>query len=122
MPREFKRTDRVGHAIAKELAILIVREVRDPRISPVSISSVKVSRDFAHAKIYFSVLMPDQVMDATIALDQASSFLRTRLASKLHLRTMPRLHFEYDDTLDRARRMDQLIDGLFPTDTAPEEQ
>lgn len=118
MPREFKRTDRVGHAIAKELSNLISREVRDPRISPVSISLVKVSRDFAHAKIFFTVLMPEQITDATLALDQASGFLRTKLASKLSLRTMPKLHFIYDDTLDRARHMDKLIDGLFTNDSS----
>lgn len=114
MPREFKRTQRVAQAITRELSVLILKEVSDPRILPVSIADVKVSRDFAHAKIYFSVLEDEQAKEAEVALNQASGFLRTLLAARIKLRMMPKLHFVYDDTLVRARKMDKLIDSLFP--------
>lgn len=119
MPREFKRTDRVAHAITRELSVLISREINDPRIYPVSIADVKVSRDFAHAKVFFSVMEENQAQEAEIALNQAAGFLRTRLAAKITLRTMPKLHFVYDDTLAKARKMDKLIDSLFSENKEP---
>lgn len=112
MPSRKKTTPnrgfRVADQIQRDLAELIARELKDPRVGMVTIQSVEVTPDYAHAKVYFSVLVGD-VKETTEALNQAAGFLRNGLFKRLHIHTVPTLHFLFDRTPERAADMNALI-------------
>lgn len=109
MPRDYPRRYRVADQIQRELGSLI-REVKDPRVSGiVTVSSVDVSPDLGHAKIYVTVLECEEPEDTVVALNRAAGFLRGRLGGRLELRAVPRLVFQYDATLDRVDRVERLL-------------
>lgn len=99
---------RVADQIQRDLSDLIARELKDPRVGMVTIQSVEVTPDYAHAKVYVSVLVGDA--DGTVeALNQAAGFLRNGLFKRLHIHTVPTLHFIFDRTPERAADMNALI-------------
>ena len=102
------RSFRVADQIQKDLAELIAREVKDPRVGMVTLNSVEVTPDYAHAKVYFSLLIGDPEETAA-GLNQAAGFLRNALFKKLHIHTVPTLHFVFDRTVERAADMNALI-------------
>ena len=116
MPREFSRGRKVGDLIHRELASLIQREVKDPRIGMVTITEANVTRDLAVAEIYFTVLPADDVKGTEEALNEASGFLRSQLASLLNIRTTPKLRFHYDTTIEDGVRISQAIDNAIARD------
>ena len=98
----------VADQIQRDLAQLIARELKDPRIGMVTVQAVEVTPDYAHAKVYFSVMKGD-VEASTEGLNQAAGFLRSALFKRLHIHTVPTLHFVYDRTPERASDMNALI-------------
>ena len=110
MTREFERGARLGEHIRRVLADLIRRELDDPRLGLLSITEVRVSRDLAHAKVYYSLLAGDNdIGDVKAVLSGASGRLRAGLARVLTARTVPALEFVYDESLAHGARMDELI-------------
>ena len=99
---------RVGDQIQRDLAELIARELKDPRVGMVTINAVEVTPDYAHAQVYFSLLTGDPDA-ATAGLNQAAGFLRNGLFKKLHIHTVPTLHFHFDRSIERASDMNMLI-------------
>lgn len=121
MAREFKRTDRLGDAIARSLAQLIQFEVRDPRVPMVNVNDVQLSRDLSMAKVYVAFVGeddPKKCEEAAEALNNAAGFLRSQLARELDVRTTPRLQFFYDATALTGNRMSKLIDDAVAKDLA----
>jgi ribosome-binding factor A len=118
MPREFSRTRRVAELLQRELADLIQYEIKDPRVSGmVTIADVKVSRDLAYATIYVTVLdEAPKKMETVSVLNKAAGFLRSALAQRVSLRTMPRLRFVYDTSVETGARLSQLIDQAIAGD------
>lgn len=119
MAREFKRTSRVGDFIKQELASLIQRELRDPRVGMVSVTGVEVSRDLAHASVFVTVLGKDSAAEAAesiAALNHAAGFLRTQIAKISNARTTPKLRFVFDASIGRGARMSKLIDDAVQAD------
>ncbi len=112
MPREFSRAARLGEQIQRDLAELIRIEVKDPRVSLVTVTGVEVSRDLAHAKVFVTTLSDGIASaEATVqALDHAAGFLRSRLAHSIKVRQIPELHFVYDESVERGLRLSRLID------------
>ena len=106
-----RRVERVNHTIQKELGVLI-EGLSDPRLSPViSVTAVEVNRDLSVAKVYVSVLGSDiERSDAIDALRSAASRLRMEVSKRIVIRTMPKLSFFSDDTLQTGADVDQLID------------
>ena len=98
---------RVADQIQRDLAELI-RELKDPRIGMVTINAVEVTPDYAHAKVFFSVLVGD-VAASEEALNEAAGFLRNGLFKRLQIHTVPTLHFHFDRTTERAAEMNALI-------------
>ena len=98
---------RVADQIQRDLAELI-RELKDPRIGMVTLQAVEVSPDYAHAKVFFSVLVGD-VQECETALNEAAGFLRNGLFKRLQIHTVPTLHFEFDRTTERAAELSALI-------------
>ena len=85
-----------------------IRELKDPRIGMVTINAVEVTPDYAHAKIFFSLLIGD-VAECELALNEAAGFLRNGLFKKLQIHTVPTLHFHFDRTTERAAELSALI-------------
>ena len=109
--RTSPRARRVADEIQRELAELVRTELRDPRIGMVTLTGVEVSRDQSHAKVFFTVLGPEgAVREATEGLKRAAGFLRTELAHRLTTRSVPELHFEHDESVERGVRLSKLID------------
>lgn len=99
---------KVADQIQRDLTELIGRELKDPRIGMVTLQSVEVTPDYAHARVYFSVLVGDPIKTGE-ALNQAAGFLRNGLFKRLHIHTVPTLHFLFDRTTERAADMNALI-------------
>ncbi len=99
---------KVADQIQRDLAELIARELKDPRVGMVTIQAVEVTPDYSHAKVFFSVLGSDPKV-ALEGLSQAAGFLRNHLFKKLLIHTVPTLHFVYDQTPERAAEMSSLI-------------
>ena len=102
------RSFKVADQIQRDLTELIARELKDPRVGMVTIQGVEVTPDYAHAKVFFSVLVgsPEETQEA---LNQAAGFLRNGLFKRLHIHTVPTLHFQFDRTTERAADMNALI-------------
>lgn len=112
MANQFKRTDRIAEMIQRKLSQIIPQEVKDPRLTGfITISAVKVASDLGHAKVYFTVLN-DEKNSATTVLNGAAGYLRTALARSITLRTVPQLHFIYDESIEYGERLSRLIDKV----------
>ncbi len=120
MGQEYSRTQRVADQLQRELATLIQFDVRDPRIGMVTINAVEVSRDLSHARVLVTVLDDHQssaVEKSIRALNNAASFMRSQLAHRMSLRTVPCLRFYYDASLKRGNYLSHLIDQACAADT-----
>ena len=106
------RPQKVADMIQRELSELLRREVRDPRVGMVTLTSVDVSPDFSHAKVLFTCLDPAHVEEARSGLQRAAGFLRSQLARRLKLYSTPELRFEYDESIERGDRLHRLIDSV----------
>ena len=136
MPEMSARVQRVADQIQRELATLIQMEVNDPRVGMVSVTGVDVSRDLAHAKVYVTVLNTlgedGDLNRATLAepgaldqleveqnikaLNKAAGYLRTLLAKRLDIRSVPKLQFHYDASIQRGQQLSSLIDSALAAD------
>ena len=101
------RSFRVADQIQRDVAELI-RELKDPRVGMVTINAVEVSPDYAHAKVFFSVLVGSPE-DSAAALNEAAGWLRNGLFKRLAIHTVPTLHFQFDRTTERAADLSALI-------------
>jgi ribosome-binding factor A len=103
---------RVADQIQKDLSELIAFELKDPRVGMVTISEVQLTPDYAHAKIYFTLLKDsaEEVRQTLEGLNKASGYLRNMLGKRLHIHTLPSLHFLHDTSTVRGLAMSALID------------
>ncbi|MGD9774087.1 30S ribosome-binding factor RbfA [Diaphorobacter sp.] len=101
--RGFKVADQIQRDLTE-----LLRDLKDPRIGMVTLQGVEVTPDYAHAKVFFSVLVGDGEVSEE-ALNQAAGFLRNGLFKRLHIHTVPTLHFVYDRTTEKAADMNALI-------------
>lgn len=98
---------RVADQIQRDLAELL-RDLKDPRVGMVTLNSVEVTPDYAHAKVFFSVLVGNP-QECETALNEAAGFLRNSLFKRLQIHTVPTLHFHFDQTTERAAELSALI-------------
>jgi len=106
------RMRRVDEAIRQVLGDAVAGDLKDPRVGFVTVTDVRTSADLRHARVYVSVLGDAEQRQATLAgLRSAHGFLQGKVASELHLKRTPTLELYYDDTTDRALRVDALIEG-----------
>ena len=114
MAKEFSRTQRIGDQMQRELALLIQREIKDPRLGLITITAVDVSRDLSHAKIFITIMGQDDDQEAIKGnlriLNDAAGFLRMQLGKSMKLRTVPQLHFNYDASIRRGVELSSLIE------------
>ncbi|MFO7631099.1 MAG: 30S ribosome-binding factor RbfA [Caldilinea sp.] len=104
------RQQRVSGLVFEELSIMLAGELQDPRISLVKVTEVNVSKDLRNARVFVS--HDDETVsrrDLFKALRSATPYLRGQLAERLGLRAVPDLHFTYDDSPEKAARVDELL-------------
>ena len=124
MPADFSRSRRVGELIQRELATLLTREVKDPRLSLISITAVDVTRDMGLAKVFYTIMdinsnekdVSDHKKQVSQALKKASGFPRYELGQRIQLRVVPALDFRYDESIQYGVKLSQLIDGAVAGD------
>ncbi len=124
MVKVVSRSQRVAQALQKELAVILQRDVRNPRIGTVSLMGVEVSRDLAHAKIFVTFFEKPgdkaRIQQGLAALEQAAGFIRSRLGQTLRLRLVPTLRFFHDPSLAHGLHISQLLAKVIkPTDDLP---
>jgi ribosome-binding factor A len=104
-----QRSRRIADQIQRDLAELIPREVRDARVGLVTLSAVEVSPDYAHAKVYFTVIGGEPEVAAR-GLNSAAGHLHHLLFKRLAIHTVPRLQFVHDTSVEKGFELDRLID------------
>ena len=118
----FQRSDRVAEQVRRDLADLIRSELKDPRVGMISLTAVELTPDYAHAKIYFSTLDGDHLEEIERGLKRAAGFLRRELGRRIHIHTLPELHFVYDRSIEHGISLSRLIDQANAlSDQTPEE-
>lgn len=119
MPRDYPRTRRIAEQIQRELSEVIRTELKDPRVGMITVTDVEVTQDQSLARVFFTTLGGEErVNDATLGLQHAAGFLRSELAHRMKLRTIPELHFRYDESVERGMRLSRLIDEAVAQDSA----
>ncbi|PKM32730.1 MAG: ribosome-binding factor A [Gammaproteobacteria bacterium HGW-Gammaproteobacteria-12] len=119
MAKDYSRTQRIGDQMQRELAQLIRREVKDPRLGLVTITAVDVSRDISHAKVFITVMGQDDaeaIKESLKVLNDAAGFLRMQLGKAMKLRSVPQLHFHYDESVQRGAHLSALIERAVAED------
>ncbi len=117
MPKDYSRTLRVADQIQRELADLIQHEIKDPRIGQVTITAVEVTRDYSHAKVFYTMLgSREEKFLVENGLEHAKGFLRSNLSHRMKLRITPQLQFIYDESVERGVRLSKLIDEAIAQD------
>ena len=124
MPREFSRPQRVAEQLQRELAMLLQREVKDPRLGMVTVAAVEVSRDLAYATVYVTFLGKDtqsEIKAAMEVLHGVAGYLRSMLGKTMRMRQIPNLKFKYDEAQERGRTMSSLIEKARQRDSDHED-
>ena len=118
----FQRSERVAEQVRRDLAELIRTELKDPRVGMISLTDVELTPDYAHAKVFFTTLNSEHLDEIQRGLKRASGFLRRELGRRIHIHTLPELHFVYDSSLERGSSLSQLIEQANAiSDQTPEE-
>jgi ribosome-binding factor A len=114
MPKEYGRSQRVASQMQKELALILQRDVHDPRLGFVTVNEVVLTKDLAIAKIFVTVLNADETSKQIniAALNEMAPFIRHELAKRMRLRHMSELHFFYDNSFDTGMRVAELLHDL----------
>ena len=120
MPAEYSRTERLSEQIKRDLALLIQRGLKDPRLGMVTVNFCDVSRDLSYAEVNVTVLVPDdseeKIVRSLTILNEAAPFLRMELGRGLSVRKIPHLRFHYDDPLKRGARINELSHEALKSD------
>ena len=122
--REFDRTERIGAELQRVLSVVLRDQVKDPRLASLTLHEVRVTKDLAHAKVYFTCFpTATDVQEQERLLNQRlAGFLRHALAQEMRLRTMPRLHFVHDESIGYGERLSSLIDEAVASVQAEDSQ
>ena len=107
--RDFKRTDRVGAELRREIGLLVHAAVRDHGLPSVSVSDVEVTRDLDWATVWVTALQPERSAEAVKALKELAVEFRRELSRSMRLRRVPELRFKYDDSVDKGERIETLL-------------
>lgn len=118
MSKEFSRSRRVAQQMQREVALILQREVKDPRVGMVTVSDVEMSRDLQHAKIFVTFLNneDEHIATAIKVLNDASGYIRILLGKAMQLRVVPELRFTYDKTLVEGMRISNLVSNTVRED------
>ncbi|QFU23957.1 30S ribosome-binding factor RbfA [Shewanella eurypsychrophilus] len=120
MAKEFSRTRRIGQQLQQELAQVLQRDMKDPRIGMVTVNDVEVSRDLSYARVFVTFFEEDEklIEEKIEALSTAAGYIRSLVAGRMKLRVMPELRFIYDASLVEGMRMSNLVTRVISDDEA----
>ncbi len=108
-----QRSGRLAHELQQEIAQIIQRELKDPRVGFITVTQVELSKDGSHAKVFFSCLGGEAaVQQAQDVLDHSAAFIRTLIKKRFRLKVIPALAFRYDEMIERSIRMAETLDEL----------
>ena len=111
MPKGPARSLRVADQIQRELAEILRTELKDPRVAMITLTGVEVTADYSHAKVFYTQMgNAEQRAETAAGLKQAGGFLRSQIARRIKLHSIPRLHFVYDASVERGFELSRLID------------
>ncbi|MBO8615194.1 30S ribosome-binding factor RbfA [Staphylococcus aureus] len=111
------RAERVGEQMKKELMDIINKKVKDPRVGFITITDVVLTNDLSQAKVFLTVLGNDKEVENTFkALDKAKGFIKSELGSRMRLRIMPELMYEYDQSIEYGNKIERMIQDLHKQD------
>lgn len=118
MAKDYSRTERVGQQYQREIAMILQQEIKDPRVSMVTVSAVEVSRDLAYAKVFVTFFHDDdeQLKVSLKVLNDAAGFVRSLLGKRIRARIVPALRFVHDPSLNEGIRMSRLVDEAVQRD------
>ncbi|MDF7667256.1 30S ribosome-binding factor RbfA [Orbaceae bacterium ESL0727] len=119
MAKSFSRASRVGHELQKEIAIILQREIKDPRLGMVTVSGVDLSRDLAYAKVFVTFLNdsdPHAIEQGLKVLNDATGYIRSLIGKAMKLRIIPELKFNYDESLVKGMQMSNLVADVIKND------
>lgn len=119
MAKAFNRSSRVGHELQKEIALILQREIKDPRLGMVTVSGVDISRDLSYAKVFVTFLNDDdpQVIEQGLTvLNDAKGYIRTLIGKAMRLRIIPEIKFFYDESLVKGMQMSSLVSDVIKQD------
>jgi ribosome-binding factor A len=113
MRNTYQRSDRVSDIIKREVCDILFREVKDPRLSFITITSVDLAKDLRNAKIYYTSLKEaKELEEIKKSLKKAVGFVQGKLGKRVHLRYLPQLSFVYDTSLEYGNRMDRILNKI----------
>lgn len=120
MQRDFSRTDRVAQQVQQEIAMILQRDFKDPRVGWVTVSAVEVTKDLAYVTVYFTLLGQDddkeKIAQTTEILNKAGGFFRGEIGKRMRLRIVPEIKFVYDDSLVTGIEMSKKVDAAISKD------
>lgn len=107
--KSYNRIDRIAAQLRRDVGDLVHEAVREHGLPSVSVSDVEVTRDLAHAKVFVTAFDPTTAAEAVKALKELAKEFRFQLGKRMRIRSLPELHFHYDDSVDRGERIEQLL-------------
>ena len=108
-----KRAVRVGDQILKEMALLLMNRVKDPRVKKATITGIHLSDDLKNARIYYSVIGDRaDIRNTQAGLDSAKGFIKREISLRMNLKYMPEIVFKHDPTLEMGTQMEKLFDKI----------
>ncbi|EGG72509.1 MULTISPECIES: 30S ribosome-binding factor RbfA [Staphylococcus] len=111
------RAERVGEQMKQEIMDIVNNKVKDPRVGFLTITDVELTNDLSQAKVYLTVLGNDKEVDNTFkALHKATGFIKSGLGSRMRLRIIPELTFEYDESIEYGNKIERMIQELHKND------
>lgn len=117
---EYKRCDRVADLIQREIADLLLRRVKDPRVANLTVTGVDVSADLQHARVFYCIMGGNSDENsrkhASLGLEKAGGFIRQEIGKRLRLRYIPQLDFQYDTSFDYGDKIERLLKELHKDD------
>jgi len=124
--RDFSRTDRVAQQVQQEIAMILQRDFKDPRVGWVTVSAVEVSKDLAYVTVFVTLLgqedQQDKIEETIAILNKAGGFFRSEIGKRMRLRIVPEVKFEYDNSLVTGIEMSRKVDDAINKDKDRREQ
>jgi ribosome-binding factor A len=114
MSGSYQRTDRVADLVRRDIAEVLLREVKDPRVRFVTITDVRLSKDMRNARVFFTTLLQEGQLleDVQEGLRHAAGFVQRKVGGRLQLRCTPHITFAYDSSFENGARMDKILSGI----------
>ena len=114
MSGSYQRTDRVADLVRRDIAEILLREVKDPRVRFVTITDVRLSKDLRNARVFFTTLLQEGQLleDVQEGLQHAAGFVQRKVGGRLQLRCTPHITFAYDSSFENGARMDKILSGI----------